>query len=361
MGHSNCSVKMQRIYAFIFLCLASCRAKFTEPNCNGKQVIVHLFEWPWDSIAKECEEVLGPKGFCGVQVSPPMEHIQGGQWWTRYQPVSYKLQSRSGNRDQFINMVQRCKAAGLMVVADMVINHMTGHGNSGTGTAGSGFNGGSLDYPGVPFGFGDFHQPYCEIQNYQNVDEVRNCYLVSLNDLDGGKDYVRQKIADYFNDLMNIGVSGFRVDASKHMWPGDLEAIQGRVNGDPFVFHEVIDNGGEPISTSEYFGVGKVTEFRSCSWVGSCIRNNDFGCLQGFGNGLSDGMHAVVFVDNHDNQRGHGSGGNILTYKDDYQYKLAVAFMMAQDYGFKRVMSSYDFYDSDQGPPGSPPNSINQG
>ena len=52
--------------------------------------------------------------------------------------------------------------------------------------------------------------------------------MVSLNDLDGGKDYVRQKIADYFNDLVNIGVSGFRVDASKHMWPGDLEAIQVR-------------------------------------------------------------------------------------------------------------------------------------
>ena len=91
---------------------------------------------------------------------------------------------------------------------------------------GSGFNGGNLDYPGVPFGGGDFHQPYCEINNYQNVDEVRNCYLVTLNDLDGGKDYVRGKIADYFNDLMSIGVSGFRVDASKHMWPGDLEAIQ---------------------------------------------------------------------------------------------------------------------------------------
>ena len=104
--------------------------------------------------------------------------------------------------------------------------HYRLHGNSGTGTAGSGFDGGSMDYPGVPFSNWDFHQPYCEIQNYQNVDEVRNCYLVSLNDLDGGKDYVRQKIADYFNDLMNIGVSGFRVDASKHMWPGDLEAIQ---------------------------------------------------------------------------------------------------------------------------------------
>ena len=26
---------------------------------------------------------------------------------------------------------------------------------------------------------------------------------------------------------INMGVRGFRVDASKHMWPGDLEAIQG--------------------------------------------------------------------------------------------------------------------------------------
>ena len=99
---------------------------------------------------------------------------------------------------------------------------------SGQGTGGSSFNGGNQEYPGVPFGSGDFHQPYCEISNYNNADEVRNCYLVSLNDLNGGKDYVREKIADYINDLINLGVKGFRVDASKHMWPGDLEAIQVR-------------------------------------------------------------------------------------------------------------------------------------
>ncbi len=28
---------------------------------------------------------------------------------------------------------------------------------------------------------------------------------------------------------------------------------------------------------------------------------------------MADGMHAVVFVDNHDNQRGHGGGGGVLT------------------------------------------------
>merc|ERR1712110_1388896 len=191
---------------------------YTESNCyDKKQAIVHLFEWHWDWIADECEKVLGPKGYCGVQISPPMEHIQGSQWWTRYQPVSYKLESRSGNRGQFEDMVRRCNAAGVNIIADFVVNHMSGHGMSGTGTGGSSFNGGSEDYPGVPFSNLDFHQPYCEINDYHNVDEVRNCYLVSLNDLNGGKDYVRDKIAGYANDMLALGVKGLRVDASKHV------------------------------------------------------------------------------------------------------------------------------------------------
>ncbi len=72
------------------------------------------------------------------------------------------------------------------------------------------------------------HQEPLDYCHSQDAYQVRNCYLSGLNDLDGGKDYVRGKIADYANDLLNLGVKGFRVDASKHMWPGDLEAIQVR-------------------------------------------------------------------------------------------------------------------------------------
>lgn len=339
---------------------------YTETHClDSKQVIVHLFEWSWNDIAKECETILGPKGYCGVQVSPPMEHIQGGQWWTRYQPVSYKLESRSGNRQQFIDMVNRCKAVGVHIYVDAVVNHMTGHGASGQGTGGSSFNGNNEDYPGVPFSNLDFHQPYCEISNYNDPNDVRNCYLVSLNDLDGGKDYVRQKVADYFNDLVDIGVMGFRVDASKHMWPGDLEAIQSKTKdlpsgGRPLFFHEVIDMGGEAIKAQEYFHLGKVMEFRYGIKLAECIRNGDFNCLGGIydqGWGMADGVHAVVFVDNHDNQRGHGGAGGVLTASgpghNDWQYKIGAAFMLAHEYGWKRVMSSYYFDNSDMGPPGN--------
>ena len=41
----------------------------------------------------------------------------------------------------------------------------------------------------------------------------------------------------------------------------------------------------------------------------------------------------------------------MLTYKEDYDYKMAVGFLLAHDYGFKRVMSSYYFDSNDQGPP----------
>ena len=51
------------------------------------------------------------------QISPPHEHVvlpgDNYPWWQRYQPVSYLLESRSGGRAEFINMVERCNAAGV--------------------------------------------------------------------------------------------------------------------------------------------------------------------------------------------------------------------------------------------------------
>jgi hypothetical protein len=70
---------------------------------------VQLFEWSWSDVASECEIFLSKKGYKGVQVSPPTDHIKGSQWWTRYQPVTYSLISRSGNGSQFKDMVNRCR------------------------------------------------------------------------------------------------------------------------------------------------------------------------------------------------------------------------------------------------------------
>ena len=96
-----------------------------------KDVTAVLFEWNYASVARECTSTLGPAGYGFVQVSPPEEHIQGSQWWTSYQPVSYKIAGRLGDRTTFKNMISTCHAAGVKVVVDTVINHMT----AGSGTS----------------------------------------------------------------------------------------------------------------------------------------------------------------------------------------------------------------------------------
>ena len=153
---------------------------------------VHLFEWSWTDVAQECEEFLGPKGFTAVQVrfstnkssgwltwhavqvSPPMEHIEGDQWWTRYQPVSYNLTSRSGNEEEFEDMTKRCEAVGVQVIADAVVNHMAAAPTSTQyGIAGTPYN------PGRQYAPYDFDPS----KMHHTTSETTNCAVTDYTDL----------------------------------------------------------------------------------------------------------------------------------------------------------------------------------
>uniref|UniRef100_A0A1W7RB82 Alpha-amylase n=1 Tax=Hadrurus spadix TaxID=141984 RepID=A0A1W7RB82_9SCOR len=360
-----------------FLCVANIvNGSYHEPKTvEGRSVLVHLFEWKWKDIAEECEQFLGPYGFGGVQVSPPNENgiVWEPQWdptikrpwYERYQPVSYKIATRSGNESEFRDMVRRCNNAGVRIYADAVINHMTGNIGKGKGTGGSSFDPEARQYYGVPYGPSDFNShEECSsesgnIESYQDKYQIRNCMLSGLADLKLSKEYVRGKIVEYLNFLIDIGVAGFRIDASKHMWPGDLKIIYRRlkdlnteyfsINTRPFIFQEVIDmGGGEAVRAEEYISLGRVTEFRFGKHLGDVIRKNynqRLKYLKNFGEewGMVSGHDALTFIDNHDNQRGHGAGGygSVLTFFDSRMYKMATAFMLAWPYGLPRIMSSY--------------------
>jgi alpha-amylase len=320
----------------------------------GPVAFVQLFEWHWSDIAAECEQHLGPAGYTAVQVSPPNEHITGPAWWTRYQPVSYLIESRSGTRAEFAAMVQRCAAAGVGIYADAVINHMAGF-PEGVGVAGSRYA--EYDYPAVPYAFDDFH--HCgrneddRIENYQDLYEVQNCQLGTLDDIDTSRPEVQARIAAYLNDLLSLGVAGFRIDAAKHMAHDDLHAILQRVDGSPFVYQEVIDRGGEAVSAADYLRDGHVTEFKYAAMILDAFERGNLAALTEFwtGAGWLPGDQAVVFVDNHDIQRGHAFGDAVVNYKDGRRYDLAVAFMLAHPYGYPLVMSSYAFETDQDGPP----------
>ena len=168
---------------------------------------------------------------------------------------------------------------------------------------------------------------------------------------------MQNKIAAYLQDLVDIGVAGFRIDASKHIDTNEIAEILSRVEGEFYVFQEVIDQGGEPIQAEEYFQNGDVTEFKYSLGLANYFNpEGEMRLLSNLDYFASDFMPSdkgIVFTDNHDNQRSHGGGGDPVTYKDGIHYKLANVFMLAWPYGYPKVMSSYAFEEGEEdiGPP----------
>ncbi|MBK8213206.1 MAG: alpha-amylase family protein [Myxococcales bacterium] len=328
-----------------------------RPPPGPRTVFTHLFEWKWNDIARECEDVLGPAGYAAVQISPPQEHAElpSHPWWERYQPVSYQLESRGGTRAELASMIARCKRAGVDIYVDAVLNHMS-FVQQGVGSAGSTFS--RKSYPGI-YGPNHFHGCERPIQNWGSRDEIFHCELATLPDLDTAQEHVRTTLAAYLQDLVDLGVSGIRVDAAKHISPVDLSAILGKVRGPLYVYQEVLDDDGRGVVTSaEYQATGDVTEVRYGAELSRVLRAGKLAWLETFGPawGLLPPTSGVAFIDNHDNQRGHGSG-NPLTFKERPLYELGLIFMLAWPYGYPQIMSSYAFTDGNQGPPAEGPRS----
>ncbi len=187
---------------------------------------------------------MSQAGYMGLKIYSPNEHVQTfitiedemlNPWWYINQPVSYKLNSRMGNRKQLKKLINTCRKYNLRIYADVVINHMTGSGydmyddhRSGDenncfhwfekgSTAGSPFwtIGGryennpytgkepGMEYPSVPYFPSDFHCKY-GITNCGDPIEINGGWVSGFADLNTEKDSVQQRIVDYFVELLSI-------------------------------------------------------------------------------------------------------------------------------------------------------------
>ncbi|WP_174528530.1 carbohydrate-binding module family 20 domain-containing protein [Micromonospora maritima] len=335
---------------------------------NDSEVTANLWQWNWPSVSAACTDHLGPAGYGAVQVAPPQESVSLPSspdgvhpWYEVYQPVSYKLDSRFGNRQQFAAMVAACHAAGVRVYVDAVVNHMAGTNNpAGTrGYAGTEFSG--YSYPAVPYGSGDFHRPgdNCPtgggISDWNNEAQVTSCELLSLSDLYTEKDAVRTRIAAYLNDLIGLGVDGFRVDAVKHVRKDDFAAILGKLDDTlaegrrPYVAQEIFDGASNPALQARAFtGNGDVLDFAYAKGIRSAFQGS-VAALANVANWNLDAPSANVFamVTNHDLER----DGVVLSYKNGTDYVLANYFALAYPHGKPSVYDSFTWSNRNQSPP----------
>lgn len=70
---------MKCLLIFLLL-LVACNVELSESRkqphwWKDRNTIIHLFEWKWKDIARECEDFLQHKGYAGVQVILPYHFI----------------------------------------------------------------------------------------------------------------------------------------------------------------------------------------------------------------------------------------------------------------------------------------------
>lgn len=348
---------------------------------NPADTSVQMFRWKWNDIAKECTDWLGPQGYGAVQVSPPHASRKLDTWYDVYQPVNYvRLDSRMGTEAEFQTMIKICHAAKVRVYADVVVNQMAT--DSGTATDGSTWDARTLRYP--YFSAPDFHAS-CAIgdADYRSPDRtaVTTCRLNDMPDLKSEATYVQGQVRNYLNKLVAMGVDGVRLDAAKHIAPGDIAAFlngtaRTTTSGEPLWFtQEVIPDGG--VAVSSYFGNGTVNEFHYVYAMKEMFQNlnglsvADLPTVMGTPGSWGGRWNfipsekATVFVNNWDTERGDHAPSSLVasnftpgTPNDTagtWRYNLANVLMLAWPYGSAQIHSGFRFTNKNQAPPSASP------
>ena len=338
-----------------------------QPTAHS-DVILHAFNWHYSEVAQKAQEIAD-LGYKKVLVSPAYKS-SGNEWWARYQPQDYRvINNPLGDTNDFQVMINALNAVGVETYADIVFNHM----------ANEAWKRPYLNYPGSEvlseyaddssyfnsitlfgnisdnfLGSQDFNPAGC-ITDWNDPGHVQYWRLcggngdVGLPDLDPNNWVVSQQKA-YLLKLKEMGITGFRVDAAKHMTNYHINAVfDNNVKSGIHVFGEIITTGGAGNAEHDRFlapyinGTGHgaydfplFAQIRSAlSFGGNMSQLVDPGA---YGQALPGNL-AITFSVTHDIPLNEGFRYQILDPTDEL---LANAYILGRDGGVPLMYSDHN-------------------
>lgn len=168
--------------------------------------ILHLFQWRINDIIPELKTIKD-QGFDAIQISPIQGTKDSGmEWWKLYQPINLKIGNEQiGSKKDLINLIQEARKYNIRIIVDIVLRHVAG----------------DETYPLKPHRNVDpeLLQYLAEPIDAVNVDNdrwqcTRRCTgmpMLNYDDPNLMKLYKR-----FLDELVFIGVDGFRLDQLKH-------------------------------------------------------------------------------------------------------------------------------------------------
>lgn len=324
---------------------------------TNDDVILHAWSWSFDTIAANMKDIANA-GYAYVQTSPANTCYVGengglalfsqpgdsvtGKWYYYYQPTDWKIGNYMlGSREQFRAMMDSAAKYNVKIIVDVLPNHT------------------AIDHaavlPSLDAAVGG-HDKLYHANGFNPIIDYNDRYQCTTGEM-GGLPDVNTENPDfqyyymtYVNDLLNLGVKGFRYDTAKHIGlPSDpldslvsrnnfwdvatgREAVRGLKLSVPadslFIYGEVLqDKNVKELEYAEYMDL-------TASAYGYVLRNVleqlDFNADSIFNWHHSvDSKHLVTWVESHDTYaNAHESAG--LT---DAQIRMGWVFLAARQNG----------------------------
>ena len=168
--------------------------------------ILHLFQWRINDIIPELKTIKN-QGFDAIQISPIQGTKDSGmEWWKLYQPINLKIGNEQiGSKKDLINLIQEARKYNIRIIVDIVLRHVAG----------------DETYPLKPHRNVDPELlPYlAEPIDAVNIDNdrwqcTRRCTGMPMLNYDDSN--LMKLYRRFLDELVFIGVDGFRLDQLKH-------------------------------------------------------------------------------------------------------------------------------------------------
>ena len=204
-----------------------------NPNATNTETILHAWSWNFPEMAKNMKNIK-EAGFTMIQTSPVQpcyspegsgkkifdENVKEGNWYYYYQPTDWKIGNAIvGTRQQMKEMMDSAAKYNVKVIVDVLPNHT------------------AFDIDAVSDDFYKAVGGRDKMYHTHGLNPIRDyndryqCTLEGtggLPDVNTENPDFQKYYMEFVNDLLSLGVRGFRYDTAKHIGvhsdPVDAEA-----------------------------------------------------------------------------------------------------------------------------------------
>ena len=193
-----------------------------DPNSTNTDAILHVWSWNFNEIAKNMQKIA-ESGFSMIQTSPVQEcfnpeggskkifdpNVTEGNWYYYYQPTNWKVGNQIlGSREEMKAMMDSAAKYNINVIVDVLPNHT------------------AFDVDAVSPEFYEavggrekmFHSTgLTPVSDYNNRFECTLQGSGALPDVNTENPDFQKYYMEFVNDLISMGVKGFRYDTAKHI------------------------------------------------------------------------------------------------------------------------------------------------